>query len=230
MGDGLSKPFDELRHLFRILRPTHEPGHPAFFKQFKRLLLNILQRTARTIDEGGRNRQLGTHLVNSLRRPASSGSPSTVVVVMFCLNLSSWGSRPPTFSLTFLDPCEPLCQSCTAVVHSTNTSKRLMRALTPPRAELRGGNQSADSSATSRRIFASFASLCFFAGRSRAVRGLTPRRVLDPLTSTLIQVTPGGLAFRPIVFSKHVLGGCSCGEVDYLRPSSLATATRPGGR
>ena len=39
-------------------------------------------------------------------------------------------------------------------------------ALTPPRADLRGGNQSDDSFAISRRIFATSTTLCLFAGRS----------------------------------------------------------------
>ena len=143
----------------------------------------------------------GSHLVNSLRRP--SGSPSTVVVVMSRLNLYSWGLRYPIFSSTFLNSCDHPCQPCATVIHSTNTSKRLMRALTPPRAGLRGGNQSADSSAMSRRIFASSVAFCFFAGTSRAVGGLTLWRVLNPLTSTLIQVTPRCSGFCPFVFAKH---------------------------
>ena len=51
-----------------------------------------------------------------------------------------------------------------------------MSAFTPPRADLRGGNQSADSFATSGRIFALSTTLCFFARRFRAVGGLAPDR------------------------------------------------------
>jgi len=47
-----------------------------------------------------------------------------------------------------------------------------MSALTPPRADLRGGNQSADSFATSRSIFTPSTTLCFFARRVQAVNGL----------------------------------------------------------
>ena len=40
-GNSLPKSFDEPRHLFRIPRFVHEPGHRGFFKQFQRLLLNL---------------------------------------------------------------------------------------------------------------------------------------------------------------------------------------------
>ena len=58
-------------------------------------------------------------------------------------------------------------------------------------ADLGEGNQSADSFAMSRNIFAPSVNLCFFAESHRAVDGLTPQ-VLNQLTSTWIQNAPGG--------------------------------------
>jgi len=49
---------------------------------------------------------LCTHLANPPRRSVSSGSPSTVDVVMLCLSLSNWGMRSPIFSLTSSKCCD----------------------------------------------------------------------------------------------------------------------------
>ena len=47
-----------------------------------------------------------------------------------------------------------------------------MSALTPPRADLRGENQSEDSFAISSRIFKAFPVLCLLARSFRAVKGV----------------------------------------------------------
>jgi len=89
-----------------------------------------------------------------------------------------------------------------------------MSAFTPPRADLRGGNQSEDSFATSRRIFKAFPVLCLFAGGFRAVRG--PNQLSEgykPLTSTLVRVTPRPRRVCWTSLSEHgftsgTVGGC----------------------
>ena len=62
-----------------------------------------------------------THLVNPTRRSVSSGSPSIVVVVMCCLNLSNCGISSPIFSVTSSNCCGRLCQFNAMAVHSRNT-------------------------------------------------------------------------------------------------------------
>src|SRR6266478_2067091 len=95
-----------------------------------------------------------------------------------------------------------------------------MSAFTPPRADLRGGNQSADS-LTSRRIFASS---CSFARTFQAVRGVTPRKVSNPLTSALIQITLRCSGFRPIArLAKHVFA--SFRSVDVVARGGLSPVT-----
>jgi len=63
---------------------------------------NVLERQLGVV---GAVVNLCTHLANSLRRFVSSGSPSTVDVVMLCLSLSNWGMRSPIFSLTSSKCC-----------------------------------------------------------------------------------------------------------------------------
>ena len=126
------------------------------------IFLNVLQRRLGVVGAGINQ---STYVVNPLRRFVSSGSPSTVVVVMFCLNLSSWGRSSSIFSLTSSHCCGRPCQFW-------KMANRLMSAFTPPRADLRGGNQPADSFATSRSIFAPSTTFCLFARRTRAVNGL----------------------------------------------------------
>ncbi len=60
VGDSLSKSFDEPRRLFGTTRLIYEPGRRAFFQRFQRLLLNIFQHAATTVDKGGRSEQLAS--------------------------------------------------------------------------------------------------------------------------------------------------------------------------
>jgi len=69
----------------------------------------------------GGTRDGRAYLVNSLRRSVSPGSPSIVVVVMFCLNLAKRGSRSLIFPLTSSNSCGRLCQVCVASINSSNT-------------------------------------------------------------------------------------------------------------
>ena len=140
----------------------------------------------RPLTRAGRVGNRRAYLVNRDLRSVSSGSPSIVVVVMACLGLSSWGLRPSILSLTSFDSFHGPDQLCTTIVHSPNTSQCLTSALTPPRADLRGGNQSADSFAISRRIFMPSVTLCFFTKSHRVVRGLIEQKVLKLLTWTWI--------------------------------------------
>jgi len=58
----------------------------------------------------------------------------------------------------------------------------------------------------SRSIFVPSATLFFFAGGVWVIRGPTPRMALNPLTSTLVQLLPGGYGSRSLSISKHVFG------------------------
>ena len=103
-----------------------------------------------------------------------------------------------------------------------------MSAFTPPRADLRGGNQSAGSFIMSRRIFAQSASLCFFANNFQMIRGLTPREA-NPLTLALIRAIPRGSGSRQSSFSNHVHTSDRwyVREQWVVRKSLSAKATRP---
>ena len=122
MRNSLSKSFDESRHLSGILALIYEPSRGTFCQQCLRSPLNLFQCTAKTIRKGKRARNWRAYLVNSTRRPVSSGSPSIVVVMMFCLSLSNWGLRAPTFSFTSSNCCERSVQLCTALIYLANTS------------------------------------------------------------------------------------------------------------
>ena len=102
-----------------------------------------------------------------------------------------------------------------------------MIALTPPRADLRGGNQSDDSFATSRAIFTRFAILCLFAGRRRTIKELCARMVLNPLTSARIRVTLRGSRIRQKPHSRHgfVSEGAGWGRSG-CRPQILSAQPR----
>ena len=85
-----------------------------------------------------------------------------------------------------------------------------MSALTPPRADLRGGNQSADSFATSRRIRAPPATLCkLFAERSRAIQSGQRADPARDVEFTHIDFDPGcSRRFR--ILSDRVFETCLC--------------------
>ena len=84
-----------------------------------------------------------------------------------------------------------------------DTSECLMSAFTPPRAALRGGNQSADSFAISRRISAQPMTLCFFAGKSKIINMLTVQTRMDELTTPDIMIVPRGAENRWTSLSEH---------------------------
>ena len=110
-----------------------------------------------------------------------------------------------------------------------------MSAVTPPRADLRGGSQSEDSFEISRRIFTQSVILCPFAESRRAANELIARKVpLDPLTSAWIRVAPRGSRIFQTPLSKH---GFVAGSFGYswwrsgvsFSESSSTTAMRPDG-
>ena len=78
-----------------------------------------------------------------------------------------------------------------------------MSAVTPPRADLRGGSQSEDSFEISRRIFTQSVILCLFAESRWATNELAAQKALDPLTSAWIRATPRGSSIRQMPFSMH---------------------------
>ena len=108
-----------------------------------------------------------------------------------------------------------------------------MSAVTPPRADLRGGNQSEDSFAMLEATFTASGILCLFAGNRRAFQRTGGRKVLNLLTSTRIRATPRGSGVRQTSLSKHgFLSGGVCvrglREV-YRRRSSLSTRLKRYG-
>ena len=52
VDDSLSKPFDEFRHLRRILPLIQQPSRSALFQQPLRSLLDVLQRAKETAENG----------------------------------------------------------------------------------------------------------------------------------------------------------------------------------
>ena len=79
-----------------------------------------------------------------------------------------------------------------------------MRAFTPPRAALRGGNQSEDSLAISRRIFKPSPVLCLFAGSHRLSVKEDPEKMIIHLHPLGPGLLPGvaetvGRRFRNMV-------------------------------
>jgi len=63
-----------------------------------------------------------TYLANPFRLFVSSGSPSAVDVVMFCLSLFNCGIRSSILSLTSSKCCDRSRQLCDTADQSTNTS------------------------------------------------------------------------------------------------------------